>query len=310
MNAWSQKATATLDTTSIRLGEQVQLELNVTLPRKAIITWPQFSDTLFAPVEIVSISKVDTLETSKDSYLQYKQALTITSFDSGYHTIPPVAFEYRLPGESSPSKAITDSLILHVRTVEVDTTRAIRDIKPTMQAPLTLAELWPVFAGIAVAGLLVAAIWYYLWRRKQNKPFFPVIRKPQLPPWQVALLELERIESKKLWQNDKVKIYHTEITDVLRTYLENQFQVPAMEMISSEIMDAMESNPALKPSKEKVWQVLQLSDLVKFAKEIPLPAENQLSLSNTRDFINQTKPSEVAEKANSDTTTSNSAPGV
>ena len=305
-HGWSQKATATLDTTSIKIGEQVQLKMNVTLPKAVKIYWPQFSDTLFRPVEIVAASKVDTIETSRVNYLQYKQTLTITSFDSGYHTIPPVTFEYSMPGESSPSRAVTDSLILHVRTVEVDTTRAIRDIKPTMQAPLTLAELWPVFAGIAVAGLLVAAIWYYLWRRKQNKPFFPVIRKPQLPPWQVALLELDRIESKKLWQNDKVKLYYTEITDVLRNYLENQFQVPAMEMISGEIVEAMDSNPALKPSKEKVWQVLELADLVKFAKEIPLPEQNQLSLSHTRDFINETKPLEITEKTTANPSNSKS----
>ena len=309
MHAWSQNATATIDTTSIRLGEQVQLKLNITLPKAAILSWPQFSDTLFAPVEIVATSRVDTLKTSSANYLQYKQALTVTCFDTGYHTIPAVAFEYRLPGESTPSRAVTDSLILHVRTIEVDTTRAIRDIKPTMHAPLTLAELWPVFAGIAIVGFLVAAIWYYLWRRKQNKPFFPVIRKPQLPPWQVALLELDRIESKNLWQSDKVKLFYTEVTDVLRTYLENQFQVPAMEMISSEILEAMDANSTLKPSKEKVWQVLQLADLVKFAKEIPLPAENQLSLANTRAFIIETKPLEIKEKPTTDSSKSKPTQG-
>lgn len=292
----AQKAVAILDTSSIRLGEQIQLKIDVTLPRAAKVTWPVFSDSSFAPVEIVGRSKVDTLETSRSNYLQYKQLLSITSFDTGYHTIPPIAVEYLLPGDNTPLTAVTDSLILHVRTVEVDTTRAIKDIKAPMAAPITLAELWPLFAGIAVVGLIAGFIWYYLWRRKMKKPLFPVIRKVQLPPWQTAMESLTAIESKKLWQAGRIKDYYTEITDVLRIYLENQFRIPAMEMISSEILDSLERNDFRKPSREKIGQILQLADLVKFAKENPLPAEHEMSLKNAREFVVETKPEESEPK--------------
>jgi len=292
---FAQKASATMDTTSIRIGEQVQLKLNLTLPNQARVQWPSLTDTTFAPVEIVAVSRVDTIETSRSNYLQYKQLLTVTAFDSGYQTIPPVEFLYTLPGESVPQRISTDSLILYVRSVEVDTTRAIRDIKPTMEAPLTLAELWPVFTGLAVVGLIAGFIWYYLWRRKMKKPLFPVIRKQQLPAWQQALEQLNQIDSRKLWQNGKYKEYYTEITDVLRTYLEDQFQIPAMEMISSEIIESMEQNTVLNQHKEKAMQVLNLADLVKFAKELPLPTENQLSMENTREFVNGTKPAPVPD---------------
>lgn len=286
----AQKASASLDTTSIRIGEQVQLKLNITLPKHTRLQWPLLNDSTFAPVEIVNASKVDTVETSRNNYLQYKQLLTITSFDSGYQSIPPVEFQYTLPGESVPQQVRSDSLILYVRSVDVDTTRAIRDIKPTMEAPLTLAELWPVFTGLAIVGLIAGFIWYYLWRRKMKKPLFPAIRKQQLPAWQEALENLERIESMKLWQNGRYKEYYTGITDVLRIYLENQFQIPAMEMISAEIIESLERHPGLNAHKEKVIQVLNLSDLVKFAKELPLPAENQLSFDNIKEFVNNTKP--------------------
>ncbi|MBK7172998.1 MAG: hypothetical protein IPH84_07150 [Bacteroidales bacterium] len=291
----AQKATASLDTTSIRLGEQVQLQLNVTLPSAANVIWPRFTDSTFSPVEILHASKVDTIETSRNNYLQYKQFITITSFDSGYHVIPPISVEYQMKGDLQTMVSVTDSLILHVRTVDVDTTRAIKDIKGNMEAPITLAELWPVFAGIAIVGLIAGFIWYYLWRKKMKKPLFPVIKKAQLPPWQLALENLDIIEAKKLWQNGKYKEYHTEVTDVLRVYLESQFRIPAMEMISSEIMDAFQGNDQLKPFKEKVWQVLQLADLVKFAKEVPIPAENVMSLENSRAFIIETKPTENPE---------------
>ena len=292
----AQKAVASLDTTSIRIGEQVQLKIDATLPRNARINWPVFADTAFAPIEIVGHSKVDTIETTRNTYLQYRQILSITAFDSGYKTIPPITIEYQLPGDTSHLKTFTDSLVLHVRTVDVDTTKAIRDIKAPMQAPLMLSELWPVFGGIAILGLLAAGIWYYLWRKRINKPLFPVIRKPQLPPWQNALEDFNTIESRKLWQNGKVKEYHTEITDVLRHYLEDQFRIPAMEMISTDIMESLSTDPIFEASSDTLWQVLELADLVKFAKQLPLPDENQRSLTYARNFVMNTKPAETAAK--------------
>jgi hypothetical protein len=301
----AQKAIASIDTTSIRIGEQILLKIDVTLPKAARISWPAFSDTVFAPVEIVKQTKVDTLETNRVNYLQYKQVLAITSFDTGYHTIPPIQFNYRLAGDTSKQLAVTDSLILHVRTIEVDTTRSIKDIKAPLQAPLTLAELWPFFGALAVVGLIAGFIWYYLWRRKMKKPLFPMISRPQLPPWQTALESLQSLESRKLWQSGKIKEYYTELTDILRVFIEKQHQIPAMEMISSEIIQSLEDHDSLHSAVDKIGKVLQLADLVKFAKEQPLPSDHELSLSNTRSFIMETRPTvteKPAEKQNTEET--------
>lgn len=303
----AQKAVARIDTTSIKIGEQIQLHLDATLPARSIVNWPGFSDTAFSNIEIVKRSAVDTLETTRNTYVQIRQTLTITSFDTGYHTIPQIRINYKVPGDTAQMVTLTDSLILHVRTVDVDTTRAIRDIKSQMEAPLTLAELWPIFAAAAIIGLIAGFIWYYLWRRKMNKPLFPVIRRPQQPPWQIALESLDELETKKLWQAGKVKEYYTEITDVVRTYIEGQHQVPAMEMISSDIIDSLEQKGIEKSILNKVERVLVLADLVKFAKENPLPPENAECLSNARNFILETKPGEVATSAETieQTSTSN-----
>lgn len=304
----AQKAVARIDTTSIKIGEQVQLHLDVTLPSKATVKWPSFSDTAFSSVEIVKRSKVDTLETTRNTFVQIRQTLTITSFDTGYHTIPQISIQYTVPGDTVRMETLTDSLMLHVRTIDVDTTRAIRDIKSQMQAPITLAELWPIFGGAGLLGLIAGFIWYYLWRRKMNKPLFPVIRRPQLPPWQIALESLNELETKKLWQGGKVKEYYTEITDVVRTYIEGQHQVPAMEMISSDIIDSLEQKGIEKTILVKVERILVLADLVKFAKENPLPPENAECLNNARNFILETKPGEVNTPAENEeqTSTSNS----
>jgi hypothetical protein len=292
----AQKAVASIDTTSIRLGEQVQLKLDVTLPRAARVNWPDLKDTIFGPVEIISRSRVDTIETSRDNYLQYKQNFTITSFDTGYHTIPQIAVKYQLPGDKVPQIALTDSLLLHVRTVDVDTTLAIKDIKALMPAPITLSELWPVFAVLAVLGSIIGFIWYYLWRKRMKKPLFPVLKKPELPPWMAALQSLDEIAAKKLWQIGKTKEYHTLVTDVLRTYIEKQYKIQAMEMISSEILESLDNKGLEKNTIVKARHVLELADLVKFAKENPLPPENEQSLSYTKEFVIETKPTEEKER--------------
>ena len=141
IKAEPQKFVVSLDTSSIRVGEQVHLKLNVALPKSATIFWPVIADTLTAKVEVAKRSKVDTSATSNKDYINYTQNITVTSFDTGYHYIPPFAVHYSTSGDSTKHELLSESLFLKVRTVEVDTTRAIRDIRGTMNAPITFAEL-------------------------------------------------------------------------------------------------------------------------------------------------------------------------
>ncbi|MBL7893041.1 MAG: hypothetical protein JNL63_10450, partial [Bacteroidia bacterium] len=92
----------------------------------------------------------------------------------------------------------------------------------------------------------------------------------------------------KLWQEGKVKQYHSRLTDILRLYIEARFKIPALEQTSDEIMSNFRSVLIDEESKKKIKQVFLVADLVKFAKEQPLPSENELSLTNAFDFVNGT----------------------
>jgi hypothetical protein len=48
-------------------------------------------------------------------------------------------------------------------------------------------------------------------------------------------------------------------------------------------------------AREKLLKTLTLADLVKFAKEQPLPVENDLSLNHCIDFVRETRPPKNAE---------------
>lgn len=289
-NAICQKAVLSLDTSSIRIGERVQLRLNATFPKTAVIYWPAVTDTLTASVELAAKSKVDTNTTSRKEFVNYSQTFIITSFDTGFHYIPPFTVHFSYGGDTARHEALSEGVYLKVSTVEVDTTRAIRDIRGPMQAPLTFAEVAPFLGGLLAVALIVAAIWYYYWRKRMNKPLFPVITRTQGPPWQIALQNLDLLESKKLWQGGKLKEYYSELTDILRHYLHQQHNIEAMEMISSEILAAYDANGMPPESRSLLASILLQADFVKFAKAAPARNENEASLINSRQFIEATKP--------------------
>jgi len=286
----AQKAVLSLDTSSIRIGERVLLKLHATLPKTASIYWPAIADTLTSSVEVASKSKIDTNATSRKEFVNYSQTILITSFDTGFHYIPPFTIHYSYAGDASRHELLSDGVYLKVRTVEVDTTKAIRDIRGPIQAPLSFAELAPYLAGVAVIVLIIGLIWYYLWRKRINKPLFPVITRIQGPPWQIALQSLDSLENKKLWQNGKIKEYYSELTDIVRHYLHQQHGIEAMEMITAEILAAYDSAGLQTDARSILNNILEQADYVKFAKAIPLRNENELSMTYSRQFIDSTKP--------------------
>jgi hypothetical protein len=119
--------------------------------------------------------------------------------------------------------------------------------------------------------------------------------KPKEPAHVVALRELDRIKDEKLWQKDKTKQYYSEVTDVIRTYIEDRFEIRAMEQTTDEIMTSFRYRRDLLNEKSmgNLSQILSLADLVKFAKYHPLPDDDNLTLVNSYFFINETKKEEL-----------------
>ena len=138
---------------------------------------------------------------------------------------------------------------------------------------------------LAIAGFL---IWYYL-KRKKGEPIFVLRPGVRYQPHEWALMELEKLRAKKLWQAGKIKDYHTELTDILRKYFEDRFHIMAMESTSSEILDDLEAKTLIpKENRDVLSRILVMADLVKFAKYLPLPEEHDQSMEYAIDFINKT----------------------
>lgn len=286
------QATAKVDTAAIAIGQQVWLQLNFTVPKESKVIWPFLKDSLTSHVEIVRKSAIDTV--TKGEYINYSQRLTITSFDSGVFTIPPIGIAYQLGNDTATQRAFSEAITFQVQTVKVDTTKAIRDIKGPMGAPLTFAEIVPwVLAGFALI-FVIALLWYYLKQRKHNKPFITLPRKPKQPEYLIALESLEELKSRKLWQNGRIKEYYSELTDIIRSYIENQMGISAIEMTTEEILKSFADKDGGSGLLNRLRQVLTTADLAKFAKAQPLMSDNELSMQNAIEFVKETIPAQPA----------------
>ncbi len=291
-NAQQIKATASLDSANILIGDQVKLFLEINHPKKVTVGFPQVPDTIQGLIEVLSRSGVDTFEVDDKELIKEIQSYTITCFDSGSYRIPPYWFSFDMDGitDSIPSNGVT----LNVHTMKIDTTKGPTDIKMPYGAPLSLKEVIPYILGVILIGAIIFLILYSIKRKKNNQPIFARPQKPKEPAHIIALRELDRIKSEKIWQKGKTKQYYSEVTDALREYIEDRFEISAMEKTTDEILQSFKYRNDLLGEKSfnNLSQILSLADLVKFAKYKPLPDDDNLSLVNSYFFINDTKKDE------------------
>lgn len=281
-------ASAGIDTADLLIGQQRKMTLGINFPAGMRLVWPFIPDTLPNGIEIVSKGKIDTLQ-SAAGRIQLQQILTITSFDTGTLMVPQVYFFNDEARDSAHVIAATDPFLIRVHTVEVDTTKAIRDIKGPLKAPVTFREMLPWIAGVV---LLTAVIWflvYYFFYRKKNRPLFALSSKPDLPAWVTAIDDFEKLRQTKLWQSGRIKEYHTALTEILRTYLEKGYGFSAMEMTSDEIMDALQRFEISPDLRSELREILTVADLVKFAKANPLPDVHDQSMRQAITFVETTR---------------------
>lgn len=285
----AQKAEARPDRKEIRIGEQVTVRLSVPYLKEnpPVAVFPTVGDTLVQNVEVVRKTGVDTLATGEDvKETRLEQKLYITSFDTGYYAIPPFTFE--IDGK----KVDTEAFLLTVKTVEIDTAKGIVDIREIYETEVGwkdyLAAYAPYIAGGLALAALIAAIIFLIVRAQKRKadtpPPAPAAKKR--PAHLVALEALEKTGREKNYLRGRVKQHHTEITDALRTYIEEIFEIPAHELTSGQIITRLRYSDIAPEIMNKLKRVFTLSDMVKFAKENPEPAENDKSVSDAIDFVN------------------------
>jgi hypothetical protein len=290
--------TASFDTSRIFIGDQINFMITVEQPADLELQLPFFKDTLNSHIEILSGPVLDTTSIS-DSRIRILEKYLVTSFDSGFYRIDPVFAEKSDVG--GIKRFYSDYSMLEVIRVNItppDSTSKIFDIVAPYRAPVTVGEILP---WLLIALIVSAAVWLLIrfirkFRRKDKEVIIPV--KKELAHV-IAFRELERLRNEKLWQSGETKKYYSRLTEIVRQYLENRFQIFSLEMTTSETLEALLRGGFSKDeSYYKLRSVLTGADLVKFAKYKPEPDENEIAYTNSWDFVTSTKQNEIVDEKN------------
>ncbi len=280
---------AVLDTNKGLIGDQFRLKFIVEKPVDAWqVTFPSFGDSLVNNLEILTTGEIDTSISGSRQLLT--REFLITVFDTGFFEIPSMPF-----GVSNA--ALTDTLnslplYIEIQAMKADST--IRDIKGIYRVPVGFREIAPYLLGIIVLALLTWVVVRYF----KNKPVGIINKKEnvRLEPADVfALRELAILKDEKPWLNNKIKYYYSRVSDILRTYIEQRFELLAMEQTTGEILAALANRDISRNETARLAEILKLSDLVKFAKAIPDPEQNVEILVSAETFVLNTKSVPIAE---------------
>jgi len=280
---------ARIDTNQILIGEQTSFHVELSYPKNQNYLFQIHKDTINSSIEIVDL-KIDTIKTDS-SLNQFQIHYHVTSFDSGYYVIPA---QWLIASDSGDT-LLSQMAVLGVGTVAVDTSEAkIFDIKAPIEIEVSflewLQENYPYMLVGFITIALLLGIWYYLTKRKKRDAPIAKIVIPKESAHVLALRQLEALREKKLWQNDLFKAYYTELSDIVRNYILNRFQINSMEMTTIETISALNNAQQLNQDTELILkQVLSTSDFVKFAKAKPLANENDLALKNAIAFVEQSR---------------------
>lgn len=257
------QVTSTIDSTSIKIGEQITYYVQVEANSADLVVFPE--GQTFSPMEMIESYAVDTLK-KKDKFSLIKK-YGLTQFDSGSYTIPRQKI---IIGEKT---FFTDSLKVEVNNVEIDSTQGIYDIKPIIGVEKSGSDWWKyLLIALLVIGLIAFLLFWFIWRRK---PLTEDQKIALLPPYDRAKLALRKLDESPYLENENLKGYYSDLTFIIRKYLDEKVYEKALESTTDELitrLNILKDGNQVDLSHEDIKNlesILKRADLVKFAKSAP-----------------------------------------
>lgn len=231
---------------------------------------------------------------SKRSVLFNKEKIwqwyILDTYITGKTTIPKVTVKYKRENESDWSQIEAGEVSVEVKSTldKSGPGTRMRDIKGPVNLPSAINKyLIPVCLLFLVA--LGSLAGYFLKKNKEGKTI------PKRPAHEIAYEQLETLRLKDYIGRGLIKEYYTEVSDIIRHYLENRFRLKAPEMTTEEFLaSARDAAELANEHKNLLKEFLLCCDLVKFAKYAPLPDEVNSIFDSAKHFIDQTKENEPA----------------
>lgn len=303
IKAQAPKITASLDRYEIEVGEQVKLQLTAEYASDIQVQFPLLKlDSEL--IEVAEIGDIDST-TLENGLIRNLQTITIQAWDTGQYVIPSMRFSYSNPAKNIKGQFATEELTFFVTSPlenalptpnpqdsSAVASAEIKDIKDIKDVPFTWRDAVPyVLMGLAV--LLILGVFYYWWkRRKRKQESAAAYIPPPRPAHEVAFEKLQFLEDEKYWQQGEVKKYYSELTNIVREYLEGRYDILALESTTDEILKDLQDLKEDEFEAElwsKLKDMLQTADLVKFAKAKPNIEKHPQYLKDAKEMVRTTK---------------------
>ena len=262
--SFAQKISSSIDSTSIKIGQELILKIEVEVDTSSLVVFPE--GQTFLPLEMIESYKVDATKLGDRFKLIKKYGLT--QFDSGTYTIP------RQKIIIGDYETFTDSLKVEVRSIDVDTTQQpLYSIKPIIEVDKSSSKwgLYLLFI-ILVLALIAVLLYWFIWR---EKPLTEEEKVALLPPYERAKLALIELDKSGYLRNEEIKEYYSDLSGIIRKYIDEKVYDHALESTTEELIDRLhllKDGNQIDLSKEdikKIDTILRRADLVKFAKSKP-----------------------------------------
>ena len=249
--------------------------------------FPKFESDSLNRIGVVTAHKIDSLRN------QLIKKYTLTSFDSGRYVIPGQEIFIK------DKRFLTDQVIIDVATVQVDTIKQpMHHIKEIQNEPYLFSDYLNYFWGLIALLIVIGLILYFVLRDKPTEE--EIISR--IPPFDTAKMRLKELDGKELISQNKIKLYYVELTDIVRTFIERELNIPALESTTDELLETItdfNNSSNLDIPKEtlyKLQKLLQEADLVKFAKSKPLQNEIALHRGDAEGIIDVLHPIKIEPK--------------
>jgi len=268
-----------VSSTSALIGDKLTLTIEV----------PSLTGSEWVNPDVIPADTVDAIQVLEHGNPQIRpgdnaivKQWAIAVYDTGFVRVPPIPVIMR--NARGDDTLWTNDIPLSVAGV-VDST-GMAPIKPIDYEPVRFSDYVPYLIGfVALIAMIFGGIW---WRRRPKNEKETIIVEEIVPPHIIALEKLRILEDQKLWQDGKIKEYHMQLSHILRAYLEERYGVAALESTTSEVRDMLKPLLSAEHFKD-MMPMMEIEDLIKFAKAEPPIEVHEEHLSFVRRFVLNTK---------------------
>lgn len=282
-NAQEREARATIDSTNILIGQQINYTIEALANEGEAVIFPE--GQTFNPLEVIESYAIDTVASSSAKTKLIKR-YGLTQFDSGRYVIPKQKINI------GTRTVETDTFVVEVHNVILDTiNQGLYDIKPVIELPRDYSDWWKYLLWIVPVALAIGLfLWWLIRRNKKQKE-----AEKYVPPFEKALATLQALDTSDYIATAKYKEYYSVLTDTVRRYYEEKVYDRALESTTDELIERLQMELDAghisfnKQTIGKLKDIFKRADLVKFARVNPPQGKAQADRIAIEEIVKETK---------------------